>query len=696
MFPRHNLLVFITIILFIASSPVYGALDELAKAASMIRSKEYIKSSAILTKISPSPQRSFMMAISALRQNRADEALKLLYGLENSLPLIADYVLLYQSEAQFKLKNFKQAATISSSISKQFPNSTIIRKAQKINSDSLYQSGNNSAALLAYQTFVDTYRTGSDTAEALFGVAQSLEALGNKTGALKSYRTIWLQYPTSPLAKTANEKQLQLEKKGISPIPYSTEELIKREELLYKAGNYSMALETIGMITKEQQSPSIQAQLDIKAGKAAYRLRNRKQAEKFFSQAIVKSPTTNIITEARYWQAQALERLDQDERAYSIYITLAADGKKHDYVDDSIMAAAAIRKSQGRYREAISLYERIPKEFPRSSFLSRALWESAWNSYLGNELTKATENFKLLLTDPSNREKALYWLARSLQQQGKERDATNWYNLLLKEYGSGFYATWYRKHNKVADLREPLGNHFGPTTLPFMSGFEKPRTLSSIGLAEEARAEMRAIRKKIDEKKGLIPAITRVYLEMEEYGTAIALFQHNQPKSYDQQSMPFWSAGYPLVYADLITYHTNLNNISAGLIYGLMRAESAFSPTVRSPVGALGLMQMMPATAKMTAKEKGSFNPKKLLEPAYNIALGTKHFKDLLKGYDGEEIYAIAAYNAGSTSVARWRKSFKGRPMDEFVENIPYQETRDYVKKVYSSAATYRQLYGLK
>ena len=82
--------------------------------------------------------------------------------------------------------------------------------------------------------------------------------------------------------------------------------------------------------------------------------------------------------------------------------------------------------------------------------------------------------------------------------------------------------------------------------------------------------------------------------------------------------------------------------------------------------------------------------------PEYNIKLGTRHFSDLLKDFDGDVIYSIAAYNAGAAAVDRWRKNTRGLKMDEFIESIPYQETRDYVKKVYASAATYRQLYGLK
>jgi soluble lytic murein transglycosylase len=150
------------------------------------------------------------------------------------------------------------------------------------------------------------------------------------------------------------------------------------------------------------------------------------------------------------------------------------------------------------------------------------------------------------------------------------------------------------------------------------------------------------------------------------------------------------------VYGNLVSQHTAVNGISEGLIFGLIRAESGFSPAIKSPAGAIGLMQLMPATAKATAREGGAFNPQKLIVPEYNIKLGTRHFRDLLKEYDGDVIYSIAAYNAGASAVDRWRKGFKGLKKDEFIESIPYQETRDYVKKVFASAATYRQLYGLK
>jgi soluble lytic murein transglycosylase len=268
--------------------------------------------------------------------------------------------------------------------------------------------------------------------------------------------------------------------------------------------------------------------------------------------------------------------------------------------------------------------------------------------------------------------------------------------MLLDEYPAGFYATWYRTQKNILDVREPLGLRNGVNELPLIPGFEKPRLLAALGFAEESRVEMAAARKKAGDKKALFPGLARIYLETQDYSSAIALFLQNRPVKWDKASLPLWSAGYPLVYSDLVARDTAANGLSEGLIYGLIRAESGFSPAVKSPAGAIGLMQLMPATAKATAREKGAFNPQNLTLPEYNIKLGTRHFRDLMKDYNGEVIYSIAAYNAGANAVDRWRNNTKGLVMDEFIESIPYQETRDYVKKVYASAETYRKLYGLR
>jgi soluble lytic murein transglycosylase len=99
----------------------------------------------------------------------------------------------------------------------------------------------------------------------------------------------------------------------------------------------------------------------------------------------------------------------------------------------------------------------------------------------------------------------------------------------------------------------------------------------------------------------------------------------------------------------------------------------------------------------MTAGSKGKkFNPLTLVEPEYNIRLGTKHLRELLDRYHQDTVYTLAAYNAGAGAVNRWRKAFGDLPRDEFIENIPYFETRDYVKKIISFMAIYRSLYRVQ
>jgi soluble lytic murein transglycosylase len=107
-------------------------------------------------------------------------------------------------------------------------------------------------------------------------------------------------------------------------------------------------------------------------------------------------------------------------------------------------------------------------------------------------------------------------------------------------------------------------------------------------------------------------------------------------------------------------------------------------------------MQLMPATAAMVeGAGRKSLPVEKLKEPELNISYGTKHMKDLLTEYDNNIIAVIASYNAGGKTVNRWLKNFGTFPQDEFIEQIPYGETRDYVKKVLAATAIYSRLYGL-
>ncbi|MDD2899265.1 MAG: transglycosylase SLT domain-containing protein [Desulfuromonadaceae bacterium] len=691
---RPVLLAFAGITIFAGSSQTLATDDFLNRAAALYRDKDFAAAYATAAKSSDQSHRSFVRGMAALRMEKFEEAAALLAEAEQKLPLIADYAALFQAEALQKLKRYPAASAKAGSIATLYPASKALRRSGKLLADILYESGDYKGALTSYQTFIEKYPSGGDSVDASFQSARCREGLSDAGGAAMTYRSIWLNNPASPLAAKAQERLKALEPTAPKLPPYTAEELLKRSSALYAQNEYSAALKTLEMIPVSAQTQTLIPRIDLRTGMAQYRLKRYKDAEKQFVKAAA-TPLPGVRSEARFWLAKTLERQDLKERALAMYLGLAEEGKKQEFADDALLEAAGLKRGLGQYAEAAQLFDQASRLSTDTRVVTRSVWETGWCRYLAGEYTAAANAFKSLLTDDSQREKVLYWLAKALEKN-RDAAAAAYYRTLLDEFPAGFYATWYREQKGIKDTREALGSRDPVTELPVPVGFDKARLLASLGLLEEARAELAAGRKKNGDRKGQFPVLARVYLEMRDYGSAISLFMQNRPVIWEKGTLPLWSAGYPRAYTEFISQHAALNGLSEGLVYALIRAESGFAPAIKSGAGAIGLMQMMPATAKLTAHEKGEFNPQRLTVPEYNIRLGTKHLHDLMKEYDGDVIYMAAAYNAGSSALGRWKRSFKGLQKDEFIESIPYQETREYVKKVYASAATYRQLYGVK
>ncbi|MEI7816499.1 MAG: transglycosylase SLT domain-containing protein [Desulfuromonadales bacterium] len=682
-------------ITFLSGTVTAGLVDEYqSRAAAQYRDKDYGAAYTSAGKSADQTHRSFVRGMAALRLEKFEEAAALLADAEQKLPLIADYAAFYQAEALLKLKKYPSASAKAASIPVAFPSSKMVRRSEKLSADILYDSGDFKGALKLYQIYIEKYPSGSDAVDASYQSARCREESADTGGALLIYRSIWLNNPASPLAAKSQERFKLLERSGPKESSYTAEELLKRSSTLYTQNEFSASLSTLGSIPLALLPPAVTNRIDLRTGMAQYRLRQYKQAEKQFIKAAA-SLLPGVRSEARFWLAKSLDRQDLKDRALVMYLELASEGKKQEFADDALIEAAALKRGLGQYAEAAGLFDQATRLSSEPKTIARSVWDSGWCRYLAGEYPVAVDLFKRLLADETQREKALYWLGRMLEKNDMTA-ADSYYHALLAEYPAGFYATWYREQKGIKDTREQLGKRDALAELPQATGYDKPRLLASLGMFEEARAEMAAVRKKNGEKKALFPVLARIYLEMRDYGSAIALFMQNRPVAWEKGVLPLWTAGYPRAYSELVSQNAILNGLSEGLVYALIRAESGFAPTIKSSAGAIGLMQMMPATAKMTAREKGVFNPLRLTEPDYNIRLGTKHLNDLMKQYDGDVVYMSAAYNAGSGALERWKKSFKGLKKDEFIESIPYQETRDYVKKVYASAATYRQLYGLK
>jgi soluble lytic murein transglycosylase len=158
--------------------------------------------------------------------------------------------------------------------------------------------------------------------------------------------------------------------------------------------------------------------------------------------------------------------------------------------------------------------------------------------------------------------------------------------------------------------------------------------------------------------------------------------------------LAYWRILFPEPWWETIKAESAKNNLDPYLVASLMRQESEFNPSVVSYANAWGLMQLLPSVGKAMAREEGisHFQTFQLLDPETNIRLGTRYLRQMMERFGGVQEYALAAYNAGDSRVVEWEAAGPYKGMDEFVESIPFTQTREYVEAILRNEETYRAI----
>ncbi len=234
----------------------------------------------------------------------------------------------------------------------------------------------------------------------------------------------------------------------------------------------------------------------------------------------------------------------------------------------------------------------------------------------------------------------------------------------------------------------------------FAQRFDRARDLSLVGLLSDARRELgeieRTARRTEDRKLLMIE-----YAAVEQYNRSstigdLGFSQQRLRSGLRGDGKSLWEYAYPRAWDPTVREMSKTTGVPEELIWGIMRAESQYRSEVQSPVGAMGLMQIMPFTGRQLANlvSMGSFETRSLLEPSVNIKLGSRYLQRLLEKFSGSVPLVAAGYNAGPHRVHAWVRGFGSLEMDEFIEHVPYLETRNYVKKVVRNFQIYSLLYS--
>ncbi len=649
--------------------------EALAGAAHRMQAKDYRGAREAALNVNDRGSRAFLSGIAASRLEMWEEAAAQLAVAAESYPILADYALYYQGQALSELGRHDQALPPLYKVLKQYPDSRLARAAMILYADTLAAAGHTNEALQSYSGFLERYPAGNDSISALFGSALCREKLGEPAAAAGLLRNIYLNYPASPFADKAARELQRLSAAGTQVEPYSTAELFKRSGTLYGLGRYLQAAEAYAVVPVGGESAEFVEKLKLKKGQALYKARRYQQAQTTFANI------SSASHESDLWLARTLDKAGKVDDAFHLYMRLAQDPKGGQVAHEALLEAAYLKRFQRKWSEAFPLFRKYLAAVPAQQS-ANVLWETAWASYQSRDYQEAASQFRKLSERDDVRDKALYWLGKTLAATGDAKGSQEAFAALAAEYPLGYYALISNNH-AGEDLPLPPGSML--EALPMPAGFEREKALIGLGLFDEAARELSA------SKKNKSPAaVARLYLEMGNYNGAYHTMAKEKPKR-DKESATVWGVTYPLAFREDVAKNAAANAIPESLVWAIMRTESNYFPAALSPVGAVGLMQIMPATAESMSKG----DSKRLTHPDLNIKLGTRHLKDLMESYDRNLTLAVAAYNAGSGNVKRWQKGYGDLPEDEFIESIPFRETREYVKKVVSSMEMYQRLYRL-
>lgn len=619
---------------------------------------------------------------------------------------LGDYVDYYLSNAYFQSGRIGEAIALLADFEKSFPDSLLLRDARVLYANTLLSDARprEAAALLE----PDREPTRADL-ELVLGRAYA--AMGQATQALPILRNL---YYTMPLSGEADQAELELKKIPAPQLPaVSINDRKTRADLLRKGSRYSEAAGEYRDLAREvgdNERPAMQLALGVCLRQAG-RSRDAKQTLE---------PLKDLSAEQeaeRLFNLEIIARSGDDEEAVmKILSQLRQAGPASPWLEQGLLVAANVHLLKPDYDRAIDLYRELQQRFPNGSRAAYAHWKVAWLSLRqGRNAEAKTEFEQQIALYPASAEvpAALYWRARLAEEDGEHAKARAYYQKLSDRFHNYYYGELARKRlGKLKEESDPVHYALLDRVPPItrrtkLSGdnppvdnlrVQKARLLENGALVDFAVRELQAA---ANEAKGawLAAETARVYQEVGRYDMAIVVLKRAVPNYFavDIDSLPrsYWEALFPKPFwSDLKRFSSN-NALDPYLVASLIRQESSFNPNAISPKNAVGLMQLLPKTGKLVAKQVRlrRFSPPQLFTPSVNLQLGTRYFRGMVDKFGAFE-YALAAYNAGSDRVEDWLKLGKYRDPQEFVESIPFTETREYVQAILRNETVYRKLYG--
>ena len=616
---------------------------------------------------------------------------------------LADYSLYYLAAIALDEKAWEMSHRMAARLRREYPQSVWVHAAELQQAKADLADKKLSQAAAALQALRSKKTASSEIQEeALFLQAQATEDIKH---AHNLYQHLREQYPNSKWVVAARREQAALRERKPEYFRFDTVSSMTADaDQLVRERAYGEAEAIFKKLLNNAEDPDLRLRLLNKLSGLYLALRRRQDAVPLLEQIARDYPQTPDAPRSLYQIGQILWNRHDNAQALTTFKEIIARYPASPILDRTLYAAGDIYDWAGNRDEAIASYNRVRLDFPGSEVRDDATWRLAWLYYRSGELADAYRIFKLLASearDSAVRTAARYWQGRAAEKAGDTEIAKQSY----REVYDGGVESYYQAlaANALTRLGEaPRRPDYEPpaargrdlelssTTPRVTFHLGRARALSALSLHSLAVGEISALEAIAGTDSAMRLFVAREYFKNHAYRRSLAL-ANQLPASESERDL----YRFPLAHWTAIERIAQQRNLDPYLVLGLIRQESLFEPKARSPAFALGLMQLLPSTAARVASRHGMRAPatEKLFDPEVNLNIGTQYLKDLLQRYGNNWCKAIAAYNAGESAVDRWEEEIVTDDIEEFVERIPYYETRGYVKLVLRNHRIYRKLY---
>jgi soluble lytic murein transglycosylase len=549
--------------------------------------------------------------------------------------------------------------------------------------------------------------TSPEAAQADFNYAlgRAYQLSGDTAHAAQVYRSL---YASKPLAYEAGQAATQMQAMGS---PLSAAERKTHADALFNAKRYSEAGAEYSAIGKNNAQLSIADRdaLTIYAAVCDFKLKQLSRRD------VEKLPDTSDDTAAlKLYMLAELSRSEGDRAGHDALIAqMVRRFPASRWLEEALYSGGNMYLLKNDAKQAIYHYSTLVAMFPKSTYAPSAHWRAAWLNYRTRNYPDAARLMDeqiVQFAGGSEVPNALYWRGRIYEDEEHNfPQAVNYYRRLSDIYPDYYYANLARQRLGV------LGTQPSTAPAPTLSAAQKgpqhdltgelpendihlikARLLANAALNEYIGPEIHASPTS-DEWGALAQA--EIYVSFGEYTRALQSMKHSGISFFtlpmSQVPEIYWHLLFPQPYWTELVANAGKNGLDPYLVASLIRQESEFNAGAVSHSNAYGLMQLLPSVGKSIAKKDGikRFETAQLLNPTVNLELGTRNLKQVLDRFGGQVEYALAAYNAGDTPVRQWLSTNDFKDVPEFVESIPYSETRDYVQAILRNREMYRALY---